>query len=427
MENELRVRIDYEPRRQFIEYHNRSERWAVIVAHRRAGKTVACINDLIKAALTCKHPNPRVAYIAPYLVQSRDIAWQYAKDFTRDIPGVSYNESELRVDFPTGARLRLYGADNFERLRGLGFDQIVLDEYADMDPRAWTEVIRATLSGAERNGRATFIGTPKGRNSFWEVYDRATRDTEWFDLCLRASETDILPEGELHAAMSMMDNNTYQQEYECSFQAAVVGAYYGKEIVQMEEDGRICNVPIDPHALVHTAFDLGIGDSTAVVLYQSVGQEIHIIDHFENSGVGLDWYVKELERRKEEGGYTFGDHFFPHDVRVRELSSGRSRIESLQSLGIDPVVVPQLPVDDGINAVRRLFPRLWIDEECRQLLECLRQYRTTWDDKRKVYQLRPLHDWTSHSADALRYMAVGLRESGSDWHKEIVYDNRGIV
>jgi len=421
----VRVRIGYKPRRQFVGFHERKHRWACLVAHRRAGKTVACINDLIRSALTCQHENPRVAYIAPFLVQARDIAWQYAKDFTRAIPGVTYNESELRVDFPTGARLRLYGADNYDRLRGIGLDAIVLDEFADMDPRAWTEVIRACLS--DRNGRATFIGTPKGRNTFWDIYDNATTDPEWFSMALKASESGILPESELHAARSMMSSDAYNQEYECSFQAAVQGAYYAREIEQAEAEGRVCNVPHDAQALVNTACDLGIGDATEVILFQQCGQEIHVIDHFEGSGVGLDWYVGEIRRRADENGWQLGEHYFPHDVRVKELSSGRSRIESLQGLGIDPVVVPQLGVDDGINAVRRIFPRLWIDQDCKHLLEAIRQYRTVFDEKRKVFQLRPLHDWTSHSADALRYLAVGLRDVSGEWSRAISYDNRGIV
>ena len=424
---EIRISIDYEPRKQFRDFHNRSERWACLVAHRRAGKTVACINDLIKDVLTCEHPNPRVAYLAPYLVQARDIAWGYAKEFTKDIPGISYNETELRVDFPNGGRLRLYGADNFERLRGIGLFSVVCDEYADMDPRAWTEVVRPALSDLAPHSKATFIGTPKGRNSFWQIYDNATKDKDWFAVSLRADETGILAEEELHMARSMMTADAYEQEYLCSFQAAVQGSFYGKEMQSLEEDGRLCSVPVDPHALVNTAWDLGIGDQTAVIMFQQCGQEIHIIDHFEGSGVGLDWYVAEIKRRQEDGGYQLGEHYFPHDVRVKELGTGRSRIESLQSLGLDPIVVPQLSVDDGINALRRMFPRIWIDQKCSHLCECLRQYRSVYDEKRRVYQLRPLHDWTSHSADAARYMAVGLNEKSSDWYTPIEYENRGII
>lgn len=424
---EVRVRIGYEPRQQFVDFHNRPQRWACLVAHRRAGKTVACINDLIRDALTANQPNARVAYVAPYAVQARDIAWAMAKEYTRDIPGTTYNETELRVDFANGARLRLYGADNFERLRGLGLTSVVLDEYADMDPRAWSEVIRATLSDAAPHSRATFIGTPKGRNSFYKIYDEATRDPDWFALELKASQTGILPESELHAAKSVMSADQYAQEYECSFQASVMGAYYARELEQLEAEGRFTAVPFDRHALVNTAWDLGVGDATAIILYQQVGQEIHVIDHFEGSSVGLDWYVEELNRRAKDRGYQYGSHFLPHDVNVRELSSGRTRYESLVDLGIEPQIAPKLPVDDGINAVRRIFPRLWVDAECRHLMECLRQYRTIFDEKRKVFRLKPLHDWTSHSADALRYLAVSLRDTSSDWHRPIEYDNRGIL
>jgi phage terminase large subunit len=216
------VDLGYRPRPQFIPYHMRKERWAVIVAHRRAGKTVACVMDQIDAALRCPLPNPRTAYIAPLYKQAKDVAWTYAKEFTNAIPGVAVNESELRIDFPNGGRFRLYGADNPDALRGIYLDDCVLDEFADMRPRFLPTVIRPALS--DRKGRLTVIGTPKGHNEFFDTYESAKVDPEWFYLMLRASETGLVDADELVSAAKLMSEAQYAQEYECSFEAAIEGS-----------------------------------------------------------------------------------------------------------------------------------------------------------------------------------------------------------
>lgn len=416
-----RIVIPYSPRSQFLPFHNRTERFAAIVAHRRAGKTVACINELIKAALTCGRENPRFAYIAPYYSQAKDVAWTYLKQFTAPIPGTAVNESELRIDLPNSGRVRLYGSDNFDRMRGIYLDGVVLDEPADMDPRAWPEVIRPALS--DRSGWAVFIGTPKGRNAFWEIYDHATRDDNWFALQLKASETGLIAEAELADARKSMSVDQYEQEFECSFQAAIVGSYYGRELNQAEADKRITNVPWEPRIEVNTAWDLGIGDSTAIWFIQRVGKEIRLIDYLENSGVGLDWYAKELDRRP----YKYGTHILPHDAEVKELGTGRSRLETLHSLGIQRTkIIAAQSVADGINAVRSLLPTCWFDrEKCERGLAALRSYRREYDDKLKAFKERPLHDWASHGADAFRYGALGLPEDQQ--MKPIVYPKAWVV
>ena len=377
-----------------------------MVAHRRAGKTVSSIVDLIDAALRCQKPNPRFAYLAPYYAQAKDVVWSYLKQYTAPIPGVQANESELRVDLPNGGRIRLYGADNYDRLRGIYLDGVVLDEFADMDPRAWSEVIRPAL--ADRQGWAVFIGTPKGRNAFWEVYERARSADDWFDLRLRASETGIVPESELAAMRSEMSEDEYAREMETSFEAAVQGAYYAKLLTEAETGNprRITNVPHDPAAEVHAAWDLGIGDSTAIWLAQFVGREIRLIDYIENNGVALDWYARELRNRP----FTYAPLILPHDAVARELGTGKSRQEMLESLGFRTRIAPKLSVEDGIETVRRMLPRTWIDEtKCDVGLRSIRDYREKRDEKRRV-SLGPLHDWTSHGADALRYLMVAYEE-----------------
>lgn len=414
--------IQYRPRKLIKPYHNRKERYAIIVAHRRFGKTVAAINDLIKDALTIDRPQVRVAYIAPYYRQAKAIAWDYLLEYTKDIDGVEYNVAELRADFPNGARFRLFGADNPDSLRGLYFDHVVLDEPADFPQRAWPTVIRPSL--ADRKGRATFIGTPKGKNQFYETFINAQKDDNWYCSMLRASETDILDAEELAEAKKAMGDDRYEQEFECSFEASIVGAYYAKEMKTARQDGRITTVPYDPSIGVVSAWDLGIGDSTAIWMAQYAGQEIRLIDYYENSGVGLDHYAKELSNR----GYHFTDHILPHDVQVKELGTGKSRIETLSNLGIQNVTIaPRLSVDDGIQAVRSMLNKCWFDEnKCERGVEALTQYRREFDEKLKHWRGRPLHDWTSHGSDAMRYLAIGKRDT-YEWDQPIRRNLQGIA
>lgn len=396
------VTIPYSPRAQFAPLHNRSQRWAVCVAHRRAGKTVGCINDLIKGAATCRLTEPRFAYVAPYFSQAKDVAWSYLKRYTAPIPGAATNESELRVDLPNRGRVRLYGADNFERLRGIYLDGVVLDEFGDMDPRAWQEAIRPAL--ADRKGWAIFIGTPRGVNHFADLWERAQSDPEWFPLMLRASETGLLPESELAQARREMSEEQYAAEFECSFEASVVGSYYGRELNAADKAGHITRVPYQAEIGVDTWWDLGIDDAMAIWFTQTVGREIHVIDYYENSGEGLPHYAKVLQDR----GYVYASHNAPHDIRVRELGSGKSRLETAQALGIKFNVVPDIGLADGIEAARAFIPRCWFDrEKTERGRSALTSYRKVWDEKRRVFQSHPYHDWSSNGSDAFRYLAVG--------------------
>lgn len=416
--------IPYEPRPAFMPFHFRKQRWASMVCHRRAGKTVACINDLIAKAWDCKKQEPRFSYAAPFYNQAKDIAFGYLKRYSAACPGVTFNESELRVDFEhNGARIRLYGLDNYDRMRGTYFDGIILDEYGDADPRAWNEVIRPALT--DRQGWAVFIGTPKGSNHFYDKWKDAQNDPEWFSLMLKASESGLILPEELSDASKGMTEDAYAQEFECSFQAAVVGSYYGREMSAALDGGRIGKVDWEPSISVDTAWDLGMSDSTAIICAQRVGNEIRIIDFIEHSGVGLDWYVNQLRSRP----YTWGEHILPHDAQVKELGTGKSRIETLHSLGLGSArVIPAQSVADGINAVRLVLPRCWFDaEKADRLIESLRNYRREYDEKRKVYHDRPLHDWCSHASDAMRYLAQGLPQKSTGWDKPLAYSTGWVV
>lgn len=387
-------------------------RFAVGVAHRRAGKTVAAVQRLILSALACQLPNPRCSYIAPTYRQAKDVAWEYLKQFAGPVLAGDPHETELRVTLQNGGRVRLYGAENGDALRGIYHDDAVLDEYADMPPSIWPQIVRPAL--LDRAGRALFIGTPKGRNGFYEIYDEAGRDPEWTRLTLRASETGLLPAAELAAARRDMTPEVYAQEFECSFEAAIMGAYFGREMAELERAGQIGAVPREPALPVHTAWDLGIGDSTAIWAFQVHGAEIRVIGHYEANGRALDHYAKECEARGWRGGHDF----VPHDARVRELGTGRTRVEMLIEAGRKPRLVPSHKVEDGINAARMTLPRCWFDEaSCRDGLEALRQYRADYDEKTRAFRNAPKHDWTSHTADAFRYLAMAWREMAPEQPK----------
>ncbi len=411
----------YAPRPEQARLHQSLRRFNVLVAHRRFGKTVFCINETLRAAATCQRRDPRFAYVAPLYRQAKDVAWEYLKRYAKPIPGTRINESELRVDLANGARIRLYGAENPDSLRGIYFDGVVMDEYAQMSPRAWTEIISPAL--ADRQGWAIFIGTPKGRNAFCDLYETyrdrmASGNPDTFAVIRRASETGILPEAELARAKADMTPEEYEQEFECSFQAALLGAYWGRDMAAAEAEGRIGAVPHDPRYPVHTAWDLGIGDATAIWMAQTIGREIRLVDFLQASGVGLDWYVRELQRRN----YVWGDHLLPHDAQAQELGTGRTRIEILQSLGVKARIVPAHRVDDGIAAVRALLPRCYFDAvKTRDGIEALRQYSREWNEVLQVFKPRPRHDRWSHAADAFRYLALGLDEPEERRHREGVW------
>jgi hypothetical protein len=346
------ITIAYRARRQFLAFHSRAERFACIVTHRRAGKTVACIQDLHRAALTCERMRPRFAYMSPFLKQAKSVAWDYLRAAVAAgrQAGASIHESELRVDYPSGAQVRLFGADNAD----------------------------------------------------------ATAD-------------------ELDIARRDLSEEQYAQEFECSFDAAVVGAYYGRLINQAKEHKRIANVPSEPSLPVWTAWDLGIADATAIWFAQIVGREIRIVDYYESSGVELAHYVRELQKRD----YLYGGHIVPHDAQAKELGTGKSRIELMQSLGLRNVTLaPSHFVEDGIEAVRVFLPKCWFDaHRCARGIDALALYRAEYDERRATLKPRPVHDWTSHAADAFRYLAMTLDHAvmRRAFSRPLVYPKLGLI
>ena len=406
------ISIPYTPRPLQAELHSALDdyRWAVVICHRRFGKTVMAINHLLRHAVLCKQPNPRVAYIGPTFRQAKMVAFDYCKQFAADIPGVKFHETELRVDLPNSSRIQLLGAENPDSLRGIYLDYAVLDEMAMMPENLFPEIVRPALS--DRKGKALFIGTPQGHNAFYDLYERAVGDKAWYTKVYRASEPGVVDAEELEAAASMMTQDQYQQEFECSWVANVPGSIYGKEMQAALDDDRIGDCPYDPSLQVDTWWDLGIGDSTAIIFTQQTrGGSIRVIDCYEARNEGLPHYVELLRSR----GYLYGTHNGPHDLEVRELGTGKSRREIAYDLGLTFRVVPKLGLEDGIHAAQLLLPRCIFDADaCKPLLEALRQYHRAYNQKTRAFRLSPIHDWSSHYSDAFRYLAVGLREMRAD-------------
>ena len=407
------IKLKYRPRSVFEDYHSRKQRWAVIVAHRRCGKTVACINDLIVKALIENKKHAQYAYIAPFYSQAKSVAWRYLERFSEPFM-TKANQSELWVELVNGARIRLFGADNPDALRGNFLDGVVMDEMADMKPSVWGEIIRPLLS--DRIGWATFIGTPKGHNSFYDIFNEAQKNPNWYTKVLRADQTNLLPQAELDDARASMSDNQYEQEFLCSFEAAIIGAFYGQEMRRITDLERITSVDYDPMFPCHTVWDLGFNDSTAVIWFQVVYGEIRVLDHHSSNGQAIPYYTGLLAQKEDQYGYKYGYHYLPHDARAKTLASGGKSIIEQIATKIDIKhlkIVPNLSLQDGIQATRLALTRCWFDNKCDELIECLRQYQREWDDDKKVFRDRPKHDWTSHSSDAMRYLSLVWKDEDS--------------
>lgn len=400
------VTTGYKAREQFREFNARTQRWACMVCHRRAGKTVAAINDMIDASMRCQRSAPRHAFVSPYYAQAKDTAWGYLKTYTQAIPGVRANESELRVDLPGDRRIRLYGADNYERMRGIYLDGMAGDEFGQWDPRAWTEVLRPTL--ADRQGWGVFLGTPNGENHFADMWRSAIRNREWYTLRLKASETGIIPQAELEDARLQMSEEQYRAEFECDFSASVVGTVFGRQIAEAEAEGRICSVPWQPELAVDTWWDIGTSDATVIWFTQDSGREIHVIDYLQGfgAGVGIDYYIRKLQ----DYPYVWGSHNGPHDIESKSFAAGgRSTMDIAGGLGFHFNVVPRIAhKHDAINATRVLLRRCWFDHDKTEPGRlALTSYHYQWDEKRKIFSTEPVHDWASDPADGFMTLGCG--------------------
>ena len=403
--------VEIIPRSQFRTFLLSTTRWACLVCHRRAGKTVACVQKLIKAAIDFQGKDGRFAYIAPTYAQAKDVAWTYLKQFTADLPGMEIRESDLSVIFPDGTRIRLYGSDNYDRLRGIYLDGVIIDEAGDHDPRAWPEVIRPALT--DRKGWAVFIGTPKGKNAFYRIHQQALKDEGWFSMVLRASESGLLDKEELLDAERMLSPEQYAQEFECSFDAAIIGAYFAKAMADAGK--RIGRVTADPLMQIKAFWDIGgtgaKGDATSIWIAQFIDREIRVLDYYEAVGQPLATHVQWLR----DNGYEKAYNYLPHDGGNNEKVYSISFESELKRAGMSVEVVPNQGTGAAmqrVTAARAKLPSCWFNEETtRAGREALIWYHEKRDERRDV-GLGPNHDWSSHAADAFGMMCMVYQPPG---------------
>ena len=394
--------LPYEPRDAFIPFHNRDQRWSFLVCHRRAGKTVACVNELVMRALRTQKKNPKYAYLAPFYSQAKSIAWVYLKEAVHEV-AIDILESELSVTLPNGATIRLFGADNPNAIRGLYFDGIILDEMADIRPTLWQESILPTL--ADRQGWCVVIGTPKGKgNLFYRIMELARKNKQtWFFQELKASESGLLPDSELRNMREQMTEEAYLQEFEVSFTAALIGTYFSKQIANMEQEGRVSEAAeYDTAFDVNVAFDIGYRDSMVAWFWQDRPDGIAVFDMEAASEQSLDHYFDMLEAKP----YTYKKVWLPHDARAKSLQTGKSTIEQFLERGFPCDIVPQLNVQQGIDATRATFPYIYMHPRCEDGIDALRVYRKKWDEINQRFIDKPLHDWSSDYADSFRYLCL---------------------
>lgn len=402
---------EYQPREVFKPLHNRDRRWTVVVAHRRAGKTVAMCADLVLGALETSLAKPQFAYLAPQRDQAKRVAWAYLKDLTRPMWSKPPNESELKLSLHNGhggeSTIYVAGADNYDALRGMYFDGVVLDEVGDIRPSAWYTVLRPALS--DRRGWAIFAGTPKGKNLFWNIREEARMNPSTHMLLeLPASKTGIIHPDELRDAKAQMTPEAYEVEYECSFDAAVPGAYYARQVGEAYEQGRIGKHPIDPELPVNLVADLGYTDSCSWWGWQETPDGYRVIEFMEDDNQAIGHYINWVKTRP----YKVGQVWLPHDARAKSLQTGKSIIEQFLQNGITPRLVPEMSLQDGIEAARLILNDCWFDEEpTYDGVDHLRAYMREWDERTQTYRNKPKHDQHSHAADSFRYLALAARKA----------------
>lgn len=394
-----------------LRYMENGGKRAVCVWHRRGGKDTTVLNWTAVAAMQ------RVGtywHMLPTLRQARLVVWDGINGAGERIIDqvwpqqlrTKIRNDEMKIELVNGSVWQLVGSDNYDSLVGSNPVGVVFSEWSLTDPRAW-DFVRPIL--AQNGGWAIFIYTPRGKNHGWDILEMARQQSDWFHQVLTVDDTGFISRTVIDMERrSGMSRELIDQEYFCSFEAPNTGSYYGRLLEEAGKDGRITRVPYDPNMAVHTWWDLGVNNHTSIWFSQSTNFEHRLIDHYEGSGEGLSHYAKVLTEKP----YAYGGHHFPHDVQVKELGTGKSRVETLAELGITAQIVPNLPLEDGIEAVRGIIPICAFDaEKCAYGLKCLMSYHRKWDDKKRAFATHPDHDWSSDSSDSFRYFAVGSNQT----------------
>ena len=414
---------------------------AVAVWHRRAGKDSVGLNWTVTAA------HERIGlywHLFPTMKQGRRDLWDgmtkegrpFLDYWPKELIAGEPNNTEMKIRLRNGSMWQVVGAAEYDALRGPNPLGVVISEYAIQDPRAW-ELIRPIL--AENQGWAVFLYTPRGRNHAHQLYQTARKSDKWFCELLTAGDTGAISEEVIQTEREGgMSEQMIRQEFWCSFDAPLMGAFYAEQMMAAADEGRITHVPHQPELSVETWWDLGFTDATAIWFVQKAGQEVHCIDYYENSGEGLAHYANMLQDRGKPvamGGraYKYGRHVLPFDARAHELGTGKTRVEVLAELGIEVDIAPDLSIADGVAAARNMLARTWFDENrCERGIEALRQHRKEMDEERSdgltpYYKRRRREDWTSHACDAFRYGAVALKGAPKDFYRKIEYTDRPLI
>jgi phage terminase large subunit len=388
----------------------------LIVNPRRSGKDYAFWNLTIRAALTWK--KGLYLYCLPTFSQARSVIWEGMASGTKDSEGKKFidlippqliekvRDNVMTINLVGGSVIRLIGSDNYDRsIVGSNAVWIIFSEYAQCDENAYK--LAASPIIKENGGVVAMISTPRGQNHMYELFEIAQNSPDWFTQLLTVEDTQHLSIEEIKKEIisGEISEDMALQEYYCSFRFGQEGSYYAKYLDKMKLDGRIGHVPWEPYHRVHTSWDLGIKDPTCIIFFQVIGQIIRIIDYYEQSDRPMDHFAKVVLDKP----YIYGYHFPPNDVMQRESNRGLTKKELYNELGIKFTEPVHIGIDDGIELVRRFFSKIWIDERnCSKLIKALTNYREEFDLKKKTYKGRPLHDWSSHGADAMRYLAAAL-------------------
>ena len=399
-------------------YFDSGGKRGVAVWHRRAGKDSTAINYTAADAIE----NPGVYWhMLPTQRQARKVVWDGIDRHGRRIIDQAFppairkatRSQDMQIELVNGSIWQLCGSDNFDALVGANPRGVVFSEWSLCNPRAW-DYIRPIL--AENGGWALFIYTARGKNHGWTLAEMARKNPSWFYSRLTVDDTTredgtpvITKEAIQDDRDAGMSEDMIQQEYYCSFDVAIPGAYFAKEIAAARADKRICFIPVEPHIQVHTFWDLGISKGNSMVIWfvQAVGKEIRVVNHYEAENQPMSHFVNYVTKFKKDFGIEYGEHHAPHDIGVRDLMTGKTRQDTAREMGIIfRMVLRTTDLNDSIEATRRLFSRCWFDEtRCENGIAALASYHREFDEKHQVYRDQPVHDWASNSADAFRQMA----------------------
>jgi phage terminase large subunit len=405
------------------QYLARDGKRAMAVWHRRAGKDEVCLHH---TAVSMMERVGNYWHCLPEYAQSRKAIWTAINAHTgkRRIDEVfpkqirdSTNDNEMFIRLRNGSTWQCIGSDTYNATVGASVAGIVYSEWALANPSAWA-YHRPMLE--ENNGWAAFITTPRGRNHAFEMFRHSAQSSEWFSQLLTVDDTHALTKAALaetlkeYTALYGADvgRAQYLQEYYCDWQASILGAYFALEMADVRNEGRIVEVEAIPGQFVHRAWDLGVKDDTSIWWFQIVGAQLFILDHYAASGVGVEHYATVIEERERKYGWMHGTDYVPHDAKIKEWGTGKTRVETMSALRLKPQLVPFATFQDGINAARRTLPLCVFHPRTEETgISALEQYRREWDDEKKAFRQSDVHDWTAHPAAAFRYLSLAWRQA----------------